>query len=110
VNALRQSRCRVIPSSISILLNPGRDVARKRPSEYAPQTTLTYAETRRGQLDFSPTAHVRVCRTIARTTQRPQTMDSGFTAFDFSLRDGRIVNIRAMRPSDEAALLKLLAS
>ena len=33
-------------------------------------------------------------------------MDSGFTAFDFSLRDGRIVNIRAMRPSDEAALLR----
>ena len=33
-------------------------------------------------------------------------MDSGFTAFDFSLRDGRIVHIRAMRPSDEAALLK----
>jgi acetyltransferase len=33
-------------------------------------------------------------------------MDSAFTDFDFSLRDGRIVHIRAMRPSDEAALLK----
>jgi acetyltransferase len=33
-------------------------------------------------------------------------MNSGFTDFDFSLRDGRIVHIRAMRPSDEAALLK----
>ena len=33
-------------------------------------------------------------------------MDSGFTPFDFSLRDGRIVHIRAMRKSDQAALLK----
>jgi len=33
-------------------------------------------------------------------------MDSGFTDFDFSLRDGRIVRIRAMRASDETALLK----
>jgi acetyltransferase len=33
-------------------------------------------------------------------------MDSGFTHFDFSLRDGRSVHIRAMRPSDEAAILK----
>jgi acetyltransferase len=33
-------------------------------------------------------------------------MDSGFTDFDFSLRDGRIVHIRAMRKSDEAAILQ----
>jgi len=33
-------------------------------------------------------------------------MDSGFTQFDFSLRDGRTVHIRAMRTSDEAAFLK----
>ena len=33
-------------------------------------------------------------------------MDSGFTEFDFSLRDGRIVHIRAMRKSDEAAILQ----
>jgi RimJ/RimL family protein N-acetyltransferase len=33
-------------------------------------------------------------------------MDSGFTHFDFSLRDGRSVHIRAMRPSDEEAILK----
>lgn len=33
-------------------------------------------------------------------------MDSGFAQFDFSLRDGRTVHIRAMRTSDEAALLK----
>src|SRR5512139_4311655 len=39
-------------------------------------------------------------------TQGPRTMDSGFTDFDFSLRDGRIVRIRAMRRSDEAAILK----
>lgn len=33
-------------------------------------------------------------------------MDSGFTAFDFSLRDGRIVHIRAMRKSDLEAIVK----
>jgi len=33
-------------------------------------------------------------------------MDSGFTHFDFTLRDGRFVHIRAMRPSDEAPILK----
>lgn len=33
-------------------------------------------------------------------------MDPGFTDFDFSLRDGRIVHIRAMRRADEAAILK----
>lgn len=33
-------------------------------------------------------------------------MDSGFTDFDISLRDGRIMHIRATRKSDEAALLK----
>lgn len=33
-------------------------------------------------------------------------MDAGFTDFDLGLRDGRIVHIRAMRTSDEAALLK----
>ncbi len=33
-------------------------------------------------------------------------MDSAFADFDFSLRDGRIVHIRAMRTSDEGALLK----
>lgn len=33
-------------------------------------------------------------------------MDSGFTHFDFTLRDGRSVHIRAMRPSDEAAILR----
>ncbi len=33
-------------------------------------------------------------------------MDSGFAQFDFSLRDGRIVHIRAMRPSDEAEFLQ----
>jgi len=32
--------------------------------------------------------------------------DSGFTAFDCSLRDGRSVHIRAMRRSDEAAFLQ----
>jgi acetyltransferase len=33
-------------------------------------------------------------------------MDSGFSDFDFSLRDGRVVHIRAMRQSDEAAILQ----
>jgi acetyltransferase len=33
-------------------------------------------------------------------------MDSGFTEFDVTLRDGRAVHIRAMRPSDEAELLQ----
>jgi acetyltransferase len=33
-------------------------------------------------------------------------MDSGFAHFDFTLRDGRSVHIRAMRPSDEEAILK----
>ena len=33
-------------------------------------------------------------------------MDSGFTAFDHTLRDGRIVHIRAMGESDEAAILQ----
>ena len=33
-------------------------------------------------------------------------MDSGFTDFDCSLRDGRIVHIRAMRQSDQAAILR----
>jgi acetyltransferase len=34
------------------------------------------------------------------------TMHSDFTEFDSSLRDGRIVHIRAMRKSDEAAILQ----
>ena len=33
-------------------------------------------------------------------------MDSGFIDFDFTLRDGRIVHIRAMHPSDEAEFLQ----
>jgi len=33
-------------------------------------------------------------------------MDSGFTDFDFSLRDGRRVHIRAMRESDELEFLR----
>ena len=33
-------------------------------------------------------------------------MDSAFTEFDFPLRDGRILHMRATRPSDEAALLR----
>lgn len=33
-------------------------------------------------------------------------MDPGFTDFDFSLRDGRIVHIRAAGKSDEAAILQ----
>jgi len=33
-------------------------------------------------------------------------MDSGFTDFDITLRDGRGVHIRAMRPMDEAELLQ----
>ena len=33
-------------------------------------------------------------------------MDSAFTDFDFRLRDGRIVHIRAMRESDQAAILQ----
>jgi acetyltransferase len=33
-------------------------------------------------------------------------MDAGFTDFNFSLRDGRIVHIRAMRESDEAEFLQ----
>ncbi len=33
-------------------------------------------------------------------------MDSGFSHFDFTLRDGRTVHIRAMRPSDEAEFLQ----
>jgi RimJ/RimL family protein N-acetyltransferase len=33
-------------------------------------------------------------------------MDSGFTAFDIKLRDGRAVHIRPMRTSDEAELLQ----
>lgn len=32
-------------------------------------------------------------------------MDSGFTDFDLSLRDGRIMHIRAMRKSDEEVIL-----
>jgi acetyltransferase len=33
-------------------------------------------------------------------------MDSGFTDFDVSLRDGRAVHVRAVRPADEAELLQ----
>jgi len=33
-------------------------------------------------------------------------MDSVFTAFDFRLRDGRVLQMRATRPADEAALLQ----
>jgi len=33
-------------------------------------------------------------------------MDSGFTDFDVTLRDGRAVHIRAMRPADEAELVQ----
>jgi RimJ/RimL family protein N-acetyltransferase len=32
--------------------------------------------------------------------------DSGFTEFDVTLRDGRAVHIRALRPADEAELLQ----
>jgi RimJ/RimL family protein N-acetyltransferase len=38
--------------------------------------------------------------------QRGQTMKSGFTAVDITLRDGRAVYIRAMRPADEAEILQ----
>jgi acetyltransferase len=38
--------------------------------------------------------------------QKTQTMDAGFTEFDYNLRDGRRVHIRAMRKSDEAAILQ----
>jgi acetyltransferase len=33
-------------------------------------------------------------------------MESGFTELDITLRDGRAVHIRAMRPSDEAEILQ----
>ena len=33
-------------------------------------------------------------------------MESGFTEFDFALRDGRTVHIRAMRTTDEAELVQ----
>ena len=33
-------------------------------------------------------------------------MDSGFTEFDSTLRDGRTVHMRAMRPADEAELVQ----
>ncbi len=33
-------------------------------------------------------------------------MESGFTEFDFALRDGRIVHIRAMRETDEGELVQ----
>ena len=33
-------------------------------------------------------------------------MEPGFTEFDFALRDGRTVHIRAMRPADEAELVQ----
>ncbi len=33
-------------------------------------------------------------------------MDSGITEIDISLRDGRVLHIRAMRPADEAELLQ----
>jgi RimJ/RimL family protein N-acetyltransferase len=33
-------------------------------------------------------------------------MKSGFTAVDITLRDGRVVHIRAMRPADEAEILQ----
>ena len=33
-------------------------------------------------------------------------MESGFTEFDFALRDGRTVHVRAMRPTDEAELVQ----
>lgn len=35
-----------------------------------------------------------------------KTMDSGFTAFDITLRDGRVVHIRAMRMTDDTELLQ----
>ena len=36
-------------------------------------------------------------------------MESGFTEFDFTLRDGRTVHVRAMRPTDEAEFLQAFA-
>jgi len=36
-------------------------------------------------------------------------MDSGFTEFDFALRDGRIVHIRTMRTTDEEELVQAFA-
>jgi acetyltransferase len=36
-------------------------------------------------------------------------MESGFTEFDFALRDGRTVHVRAMRPTDEAEFLQAFA-
>jgi len=33
-------------------------------------------------------------------------VESGFTEFDFALRDGRTVHVRAMRPTDEAELVQ----
>jgi len=33
-------------------------------------------------------------------------MESGFSEFDYALRDGRTVHIRAMRPTDEAELVQ----
>jgi len=36
-------------------------------------------------------------------------MDSGFTEFDFALRDGRIVHVRAMRLTDEEELVQAFA-
>ena len=36
-------------------------------------------------------------------------MDAGFADFDITLRDGRAVHIRAMRPSDEAEFLQAFA-
>ncbi len=36
-------------------------------------------------------------------------MESDFTEFDFALRDGRTVHVRAMRPTDEAEFLQAFA-
>ena len=38
--------------------------------------------------------------------QRSPTMKSDFTTIDITLRDGRAVHIRAMRPADEAEILQ----
>src|SRR4029434_5056510 len=37
---------------------------------------------------------------------RRLTMDSGFTEFDTTLRDGRVVHVRAIRASDEEGFMQ----
>jgi RimJ/RimL family protein N-acetyltransferase len=53
-------------------------------------------------------AMLYVCRLtrVLMIDTRARAMDSGFIDFDFTLRDGRAVHIRAMRKSDEAEFLQ----